>query len=136
VGQCEELASLAGFVRERTGLSLDPMYCAPKLRWALDRSAPGSSPCMGTVASFLLSRLTGRLATESGNASRTLLFNLESLSWDPDLLEVFGVPAESLPEVVTSDGEFGRVRPGLPIPEGTPILAVLADSHAALFCHS
>lgn len=133
--QCQEVANSAGFVRRRTGLSLDPMYSAPKMRWLLDRSAPGSSPCIGTVDSFLLSRLTGRFVTEAGNASRTLLFNLESLAWDPDLLEVFGIPAVSLPEVTTSDGEFGRVRSGLPIPEGTPILAVMADSHAALYCH-
>jgi glycerol kinase len=70
---------------------------------------------------------------EAGNASRTLLYDITALDWSSDLLDVFGVPAATLPVAVASDQGFGTTS-GVPlVPDGTPIVAVLADSHAALF---
>ncbi|HEY5981484.1 MAG TPA: FGGY family carbohydrate kinase [Microlunatus sp.] len=127
-------------VRSRTGLRIDPMFSAPKISWLLRESAAGVSHadvCVGTVDSWLIWRLTGgaRHVTEAGNASRTLLYDIVDLAWSPALLELFGVPAAALPEVLRSDGDFGVCRSVPGIADGTPIAAVLADSHAALFGH-
>ena len=108
-------------VRGRTGLRIDAMFSAPKIGWLLRESASGWPPadvCVGTVDSWLIWRLTGgeRHVTEAGNASRTLLYDIVDLAWSPALLELFGVPAAVLPEVLRSDGDFGVCRsvPGLP----------------------
>lgn len=132
---CRGLAAAAPLVRKRTGLELDPMFSAPKMRYLLDRAPSGTQVRVGTIDSYLVRRLTGEHTAEAGNASRTLLLDLESLDWDPDLLDLFGVPADALGPVRRSDAGFGRTIPGLPVPTGVPVLAVLADSHAALFHH-
>lgn len=126
-------------VRSRTGLRVDAMFSAPKISWLL-REQAGPDPsdvCVGTVDSWLVWRLTGgrRHVTEAGNASRTLLYDVVDLAWSPALLDVFEIPAAVLPEVLPSDGDFGRTRSVPGIPDGTPIAAVLADSHAALYGH-
>jgi glycerol kinase len=127
-------------VREHTGLRIDPMFSAPKLRWLLDHLPAGTRPGdvrLGTIDSWLIWRMTGgaRHLCEAGNASRTLLYDIARLTWSPDLLETFGIPAATLPEPVGSDAGFGLTT-GLPgVPDGTPIVAVLADSHAALYGH-
>ncbi|MGW5241518.1 FGGY family carbohydrate kinase [Monashia sp. NPDC004114] len=127
-------------VRDRTGLSLDPMFSAPKLRASIDAAlATGASPAdvaVGTVDSWLVWRLTGEHATDLGNASRTLLLDLVSLTWDDDLMTLFGVDRAHLPELRASDASFGvtSVRHGR-LPAGVPVVAVLADSHAALYHH-
>ena len=128
---------LAERVREKAGLTLDAMYSAPKMRWLLDHagSAPGSLR-LGTVDSWLVHRLTGQWAIESGNASRTLLLDLASGEWDHELLESFGIPREVLPDVRHSDADFGTTRGRAGLPDGVPVVAVLADSHAALFAHA
>ncbi|WP_114560469.1 FGGY-family carbohydrate kinase [Desertihabitans aurantiacus] len=129
-----EVAAFAGLVRERTGLPVDAMFSAPKLRWLL-RAHPGRDLAVGTIDSWLLHRLSGGTVhrCEAGNASRTLLYDVAELAWSAELCEAFGVPLGSLPEVVRSDGGFGAVR-GLPgVRDGTPVVAVLADSHAALY---
>ena len=140
---CRSLATRDGaaeLVRERTGLSLDPMFSAPKMRRLLDdatvRGADPDDVALGTVDSWLVSRLTGEHLVEAGNASRTLLMDLRALDWDGELLELFGLPRATLPRIRPSDGGFGRTVAGLPgIPAGLPVLAVLADSHAALYHH-
>ena len=127
-------------VHTRTGLPADPMFSAPKMRWLLDNLLPGvpiDDVRLGTVDSWLIWRLTGGVEhlCEAGNASRTLLYDITALDWSSDLLDVFGVPAGALPTAVASDQGFGTTG-GVPqVPDGTPILAVLADSHAALFGH-
>ncbi len=126
-----------GFVRDRTGLVLDPYFSASKLAWLLEAMDLGAAArrgrvAFGTVDSWLLYRLTGNHLTDATNASRTLLFNLRTLAWDPDLLALFGVPEAVLPEVRPSLAAFGSVDPGLfgaPI----PVTAVLGDQQAALF---
>jgi glycerol kinase len=127
-------------VRDRSGLRIDPMFSAPKMRWLLDHLPTGvqtEDVRLGTVDSWLIWQLTGGAEhlCEAGNASRTLLYDVALLDWSKDLLEVFGVPAPALPATVASDQGFGMTS-GVPlVPDGTPILAVLADSHAALFGH-
>jgi glycerol kinase len=127
-------------VHDRSGLRVDPMFSAPKMRWLLDHlpiSVQMDDVRLGTVDSWLIWRLTAGLEhlCEAGNASRTLLYDIAELDWNEDLLNVFGVPASALPAAVASDRGFG-VTSGVPlVPDGTPILAVLADSHAALFGH-
>ena len=99
-------------MRSSTGLSLDPMFSAPKMRHALDAATAAgvalADIAVGTVDAWLVWRLTGELAIEAGNASRTLLLDLQTLEWDPELLDLFGVPIGVLPEVRASDAGFGR----------------------------
>lgn len=136
--RCTELAGWADAVRERTGLPLDPMYSAPKMQWltahADSLGIPSRDLRIGTVDSWLIHRLTGEHVIEAGNASRTLLLDLDRLEWDTELLDVFGVPAGALPEIRPSAAEFGTVR-DMPGTGAVPVVAVLADSHAALFHH-
>ncbi len=125
-------------VHDRSGLRVDPMFSAPKMRWLLDHLPPGvqiDDVRLGTVDSWLIWQLTGGAEhlCDAGNASRTLLYDVADLDWSKDLLDVFGVPTTALPAAVASDHGFGMTS-GVPlVPDGTPILAVLADSHAALF---
>ncbi|MFV2022398.1 FGGY family carbohydrate kinase [Micromonospora sp. LOL_023] len=144
--QCRDLAA-SGFtetVLRRTGLPLDPMFSAPKMAWLLrDAGFSGRSAAaradiaVGTVDAWLVWNLTGGavFASEAGNASRTLLFDLATLDWSDDLLDAFGVPREVLPEVRASDAGFGVTADLGVIPAGLPVAAVLADSHAALYQH-
>ncbi|GAA6744370.1 glycerol kinase GlpK [Thermus antranikianii] len=139
---CQELKAqgLEPLFRERTGLLLDPYFSGTKLAWLL-ANVPGlrerarrGEVLFGTVDTWLLYRLTGGRvhATDPSNASRTLLFNLHTLSWDEELLGILGIPPAMLPEVRPSDGEFGETLPelfGAPI----PIRGVLGDQQAALF---
>ena len=127
-------------VHARSGLRVDPMFSAPKMRWLLDH-LPAGTPLaevrLGTVDSWLVWQLTGgaQHLSEAGNASRTLLYDIAELDWAKDVLDVFGVPTTTLPAAVASDHGFGTTS-GVPlVPDGTPVLAVLADSHAALFGH-
>jgi glycerol kinase len=125
-------------VNLRTGLRVDPMFSAPKMRWLLDHlptGVPIDDVRLGTVDSWLIWQLTGGAEhlCEAGNASRTLLYDITALDWNAELLDVFGVPSASLPTAVASDHGFGATS-GVPlVADGTPVVAVLADSHAALF---
>lgn len=142
--ECERIRALghAALVHERSGLPLDPMFSALKAKWLLDIYDPDRSRAnageigLGTVDSFLLGRFSGtEHLTEVGNASRTQLLNLSTGDWDDDLLRIFNIPRAVLPRVTKSNGPFPSVK-GVPgIPDGTPILAVLGNSHASLFGH-
>lgn len=129
-------------IRRRTGLPLDPMFSALKMASLLDQYDPGRRDTrsgalrLGTVDAFLVQALTGRRVTEIGNASRTQLLDLTTGDWDDELLDLFGVPRQALAQVVPSTGPFGTVRALAPLLDGTPLLAVLGDSHAALFAHA
>lgn len=131
-GVCDGLREFAPTVREISGLPLDPMFSAAKLRWLLDR-APDAA--VGTVDAWLLYALTGEHRIEVGNASRTQLLDVHTGAWSPELLGLFGIPASALPAVVPSAGDLGRIGDrGGPL-AGLPITAVLGDSHAALYAH-
>ncbi len=123
---CERLREHESMIKTRTGLALDPMFSATKLHHLLGGRDDLHA---GTIDAFLIHRLTGEVATEAGNASRTLLLNLATLDWDDELCELFGVPRHTLPKVRRSDAGFGVTR------DGIPVNAVLADSHAALYAH-
>ncbi len=128
-------------VRALTGLPLDPMFSALKARWILDAVDPGRTKArgggivLGTVDSFIMSRFGGPSVIEAGNASRTQLLDIDAVAWSPELLDLFDVPEAALPAVSDSDGLFPRVSGLAPLPDGVPLLAVMADSHAALFGH-
>jgi glycerol kinase len=134
----------AAMVLERTGLTLDPMFSASKMRWLLDNIPDGHQRaeqgelCVGTVDSWLLWNLTGGKTHECDvtNASRTQLFNIHTLEWDTDLLEVYGVPAAALPQVQHSSHLFGESVPVDCVPGGVPIGGMIGDSHGALFGHA
>jgi glycerol kinase len=130
-------------VRATTGLVLDPYFSATKFEWLLTEGrvpagAGAQDTALGTVDSWLVWNLTGGSdggvhATEASNASRTLLFDIGSLSWSDDLAGLFGVPVTALAEVRPSGGRFGVTAGGLPVPSGTPVSGVLGDQQAALF---
>jgi glycerol kinase len=140
--QCHAIvaAGHAETVVARTGLPVDPLFAATKIRWLLDHIPSGvraSDVRAGTVDSWLLWRMTGGKAhrCDVSNAARTQLFNIESVHWDPQLCDMFDVPIELLPEVANSNAHFGDVTCGDPFPQGVPIRAMIGDSHAALFGH-
>ena len=126
-------------VMDKTGLRLDPYFSATKVAWILDnvdgvrkRSERGEL-AFGTIDSYLLWRLTGGdvHATDATNASRTMLFNIHDQEWDEDLLQVFNVPRELLPEVCDSAADYGAADAGVTGGE-VPILGMAGDQQAAL----
>jgi glycerol kinase len=125
-----------------TGLPLDPMFSALKARWLLDRLDPDRTIAssgrwrLGTLDAWLLAQFGEECVTEIGNASRTQLLNVDTGAWDDDLLDLFRIPGIALPRVVSSIGPFPSVRSLSPLPDGLPVLAVLGDSHAALFAQA
>ena len=127
-------------VNQRTGLLLDPYFSGSKIQWALEniprvKSAASHGDCsFGTIDSYLVHRLTGGAAhvTEPSNASRTLLFNIETLDWDDDLLKLFKVPRALLPNVLDSTDLFGKTKKVPGLPDGIPIHGILGDQQAAL----
>jgi glycerol kinase len=133
---CDALRSrgLAPLVREKTGLTLDAYFSGTKVQWLLD-NVPGARAraergelAFCNVDSWLIWKLTGGQvhATDYSNASRTMLFNIHTCQWDPELLDILRVPVLVLPEVRPSGGDFGEYR-------GVPIAGVLGDQQAALF---
>ncbi|MCE9618298.1 MAG: glycerol kinase GlpK [Planctomycetes bacterium] len=127
-------------VRKKTGLLLDPYFSASKMAWILDhvtgarkRAAKGELAA-GTIDSWLLWKLTGGRVhkTDVTNACRTSLLDLKTLSWNPEMLSIFNVPAEILPEVVSCDNEFGECEPKL-LGGAIPIRSMIGDQQAALF---
>jgi glycerol kinase len=141
---CERLAGqgCGALVKEKTGLKLDPYFSASKLAW-IARESPEAKAALeagrlmaGTMDAWLIWNLSGRrvFATDYSNASRTMLFNVKTLSWDEELLELFGLKGILLPEPRCSDADFGLAEiPGLG--RTLPICGVMGDSHAALFGH-
>ena len=141
-GRCDALRAQgrAGMIQKKTGLVLDAYFSGTKLQWLLD-NVPGARArarkgelAFGTIDSWLIWKLTGgqRHVTDASNASRTLLFNIHTLQWDPQLLALFDVPASVLPTVVPSSGELGATDAAL---FGAPIriAGVAGDQQAATF---
>ncbi len=146
-GLVEKMASSAEMVRGKTGLALSPYYPAAKAAAvfaenpAIKQKAAAGEVCFGTIDSYLMYRFTGGKvhAADVSNASRTQLLNLRTLTWDPDLFNLFGIPECALPQkILNSDAMFG-VTSCEGLPSGIPITGVMGDSHAALFgngCHA
>ncbi|NNE55760.1 MAG: glycerol kinase, partial [Flavobacteriales bacterium] len=134
---CEALKPHQGRVQAKTGLVIDSYFSATKLSWVLDNvkgaraRAKRGELCFGTVDSWLIWHLSGgRHLTDVTNASRTMLYNINEERWDEELLDLFDVPEEVLPDVLASDAHFGECTlAGHTI----PITGVLGDQQAALF---
>jgi glycerol kinase len=128
-------------LRERTGLTIDPLFSASKARWLLDNirgareRAECGRLCLGTMDSWVLWNLTGGAvhACDVTNASRTQLFALRQLKWDDELLALFDVPAAILPEVKYSSAVYGASVGTGRLPSGISIASLIGDSHAALY---
>jgi glycerol kinase len=144
-GMCDRLREDGHEKRfqDKTGLILDAYFSGTKIRWLLD-NVPGARErasrgelAFGTIDSWLVYKLCGAHVTDSSNASRTLLFNIHSLSWDDELLAVLDIPRELLPQVVPSCGVIGHAAAqwlGAPV----PIAGLAGDQQAATFgqaCH-
>ena len=136
---CKSLTAYAGMIKEKTGLLPDPYFSASKLRWLLQnvpearKLTEQNRLAFGTVDSFLIWRLTGGNAhlTDVTNASRTLLFNIHTESWDDELLQLFDIPRSILPKVCASDAHFGDIKSDL-LGALIPITGVVGDQQAAL----
>jgi glycerol kinase len=128
-------------LQERTGLQVDPMFSASKIRWILDHAKDGrrragqGELCAGNIDSWLLWNLTGGAvhATDVTNASRTQLLNLRGLEWDEKVLAIFGIPAAALPEIRPSSTVYGETVPIDNLPGGIAIASLIGDSHASLY---
>jgi glycerol kinase len=137
--RCDELkaAGHEELVRERTGLVLDPYFSGTKIEWLIQNvEAVREGGIFGTIDSWLVKKLTGRHVTDYSNASRTLLFDIRSLEWDPDLCELLGVDPGRLPEPVPSSQIYGTTTE---FGGEVPVAGIAGDQQAALFgqaCHS
>ena len=139
---CDRLRSdgLESLFRERTGLLLDPYFSGTKIAWMLDNvpgaraAAEAGELAFGTVDSWLIWKLTGGAlhATDTTNASRTLLWNIHTGAWDPELLDALGVPAAMLPEVRSSSEVYAETLPGV-LGAPVPLAGVSGDQQSALF---
>ncbi|MFA4646264.1 glycerol kinase GlpK [Pyrococcus kukulkanii] len=123
-------------IREKTGLVPDAYFSASKIKWLLD-NVPGlrekaerGEVYFGTVDTFLIYRLTGEHVTDYSNASRTMLFNIRKLEWDEDLLEIFDIPSDILPEVRNSSEIYGYTKI---LGREIPVSGDAGDQQAALF---
>lgn len=140
---CEKLKKQKkqNLVKKKTGLVIDPYFSASKLNWIIKNVSGVSDKIKrnhllaGTVDTYLLWRLTAGKShkTDVSNASRTMLMNIHSGQWDPELLKLFSVPQSILPEICDSAGIFGHTQ-GLDfLPDGIPIAGIAGDQQAALF---
>ena len=140
--RCEELREdgWEATVRRKTGLVIDAYFSATKVQWmienvpAVKRAVRDGRARFGTIDSWLIHKLTGGAAhvTDASNASRTLLFNIDKLDWDRELLQEFKVPEEMLPEVGPSSGGLVETDPSV-FGARVPIAGVAGDQQAALF---
>ncbi len=132
---------MTDYIRRVTGLLPDPYFSATKIKWILD-TVPGARAraergelLFGTVDSWLIWNLTGKHVTDASNASRTMLFDIDKLSWDASLCRRLGIPMQMLPQVVSNSEIYGHVLSGIPgihILEGIPVCGAAGDQQAAL----
>ena len=133
---CDRLAAAQHLplVRRVTGLVLDPYFSGTKIAWLLENTAHDDDTVFGTIDAWIIWKLTAGhvFATDPSNASRTMLFDIRTLTWSPNMGDVLGVPIDRLPEVRPSSGRFGTTScPELP--SGIPISGVAGDQQSALF---
>ena len=139
---CDELKKqgLTDTIRQKTGLIIDAYFSATKIKWILD-NVPGARKraekgklMFGTVDTWLIWRLTrGEVhVTDVSNASRTMLFNINTLDWDQELLDLFGIPRSMMPEVKSSSEVYGHTKTTI-FAHKVPIAGIAGDQQAALF---
>ncbi len=142
--RCDQLKKKKGllrFIKARTGLPIDAYFSATKIEWILNHVPKAKSLakkgqlCFGTTDSWVLWKLTGGAthATDHTNASRTMLFNINTLKWDPAILKLFKLPKAILPKVLPSSNHFGETVALGKLPAGIPIAGIAGDQQAALF---
>lgn len=145
---CEDLKArgLEASIREKTGLVVDAYFSGTKVKWILDnvegarKRAENGELLFGNIDTWLLWKLTGGKvhATDYSNASRTLMYNINKLKWDDEILAELGVPAVMLPQVLPSSYEYGETDPTVFMGSAIPIAGIAGDQQAALFgqvCH-
>jgi glycerol kinase len=142
-GLCEELKHKtdAGTIREKTGLTIDAYFSATKVRWILDnipdgqRRAEQGDLLFGTVDTWLAWNLSGGAlhVTDYSNASRTMLFNIKTATWDSDLLAILNIPRQMLPTVMPSSYIYGEILSGLLCERRILIGGIAGDQQSALF---
>lgn len=132
---CEKLQKnkeISQLIRKTTGLKIDTYFSATKLQWLLQHlnleSEELAKVAFGTIDSWILYKLCNVHLCDQTNASRTMLYDIEKLSWQPELLKIFGIPGEILPKVLPSKSNFGEVKE-----LGIKIQAVAGDQQASLF---
>jgi len=140
---CEQLRAegLEDMIRQKTGLLADPYFSGSKVIWlslhneTIKKAINEHNAFFGTVDTWLLYKLTNGAAylTDHTNASRTLFFNLETLSWDEELIRSFGLDGLHLPDIRSSSSYFGATDFGGLLPGAIPVTAMIGDSHAAAF---
>lgn len=141
---CDKLKEdkeLINKVKEKTGLLLDPYFSATKIKWLLDNveglreRAKKGEVLAGTIDTWLIWKLTNGKShyTDYTNASRTLLFNIVSLEWDQELLDLFDIPISILPEVLNSADEYGKIE--IEPLKGLQIYSAIGDQQSSLFGH-
>lgn len=140
---CEKLKreKKQSLIRKKTGLVIDPYFSASKIRWILKNvdgasaQARSGNVIAGNIDTFLLWRLTSGQAhkTDVSNASRTMLMNIHTGEWDSELLKIFSVPPQILPQICESSGLFGKTKGLGFLPDGIPIAGIAGDQQAALF---
>ncbi len=141
---CNKLKKKPGMetkIRKKTGLVIDAYFSGTKIKWLLD-NVPGARErakngelAFGTIDTWLVYKLSGGKVhvTDVSNASRTMLMNLKTLEWDPELQKILNVPAEILPKIASSSEIYGNTK-GVPgLPNGIPIAGIAGDQQAALF---
>jgi glycerol kinase len=143
INLCEELKDKGyeNFIRNKTGLNLNPRYSASKIKWILDNvegareRAEAGNLLAGSIDSWIIWKLTGGMvhATDYTNASRTLLFNINTLQWDEELLNLFEIPRSMLPDVKYSDCIFGFTDTKELFSKSIPIAGVIGDDQGTLF---
>lgn len=140
---CDRISTMgkAEEIRRKTGMNLSPYFPASKIAWILENIpearelADAGNLCHGTIDSWVVYKLTGGKSykTDYSNASRTQLFNIFDLKWDPEICEIFGIDSANLAEVCDSNANYGETDFEGLLPHPIPIHAVLGDSHGALF---
>lgn len=128
-------------IQDKTGLVIDPYFSGSKIRWllknvpAIKMAYRNKELCIGTIDSYLLFRLTNgqSFKTDVSNASRTMVMNIKTGQWDKDLLKLFSIPKDILPQISPSCGVFGKTDGLELIPNGIPIAGIAGDQQAALF---
>lgn len=139
--RAKDAGRFARKIYHRTGLMVDPYFSSTKISWLLknvrsvQEARKANNLCFGTVDSYLLYRLSAGSAfcTDVSNASRTMLMSLDSCAWDVGLCKEFGVKLHELPEIKSSDAQFGQTKGLGFLPDGIPVHGILGDQQAALF---
>lgn len=144
--RCLELKDLGkeSFIKNETGLVLDPYFSGSKMEWLIKNNSKVSKAKdkgtlrFGTMDAFLIHKLTGGLshATDVTNASRTMLMSLKKLDYNNELLNIFGLSTEMLPQIKSSSGHFGVTKGIKFLLDGTPIAGVLGDQQSALLAQA